>query len=56
VFEVDLATDGVDFKGLKDKPLTVTMVDGRGQSETTITLEKTAADPSAAAGLETKTP
>jgi DsbC/DsbD-like thiol-disulfide interchange protein len=38
VFEVDL-TDGVDIKDLKGKPLTVTMVDGKGQSETTITLE-----------------
>lgn len=37
-FEVDLA-DGVDIKDLKGKPLTVTMVDGKGQSETTITLE-----------------
>lgn len=38
VFEVDL-TDGVDIKDLKGKPLTVTMVDGKGQSETTITLD-----------------
>ena len=38
VFEVDL-TDGVDIKDLKGKPLTVTMVDGKGQSEATITLE-----------------
>lgn len=38
VFEVDL-TDGVDIKDLKGKPLTVTMVDGKGQSETTIALE-----------------
>jgi DsbC/DsbD-like thiol-disulfide interchange protein len=38
VFEVDLS-DGVDLKELKDKPLTVTMVDGKGQSETTITLK-----------------
>jgi DsbC/DsbD-like thiol-disulfide interchange protein len=38
VFEVDL-TDGVDIKDLKGKPLTVTMIDGKGQSETTITLE-----------------
>lgn len=38
VFEVDL-TDGVDIKDLKGKPLTVTMVDGKGQSETTITIE-----------------
>ncbi|HXE02800.1 MAG TPA: protein-disulfide reductase DsbD domain-containing protein [Hyphomicrobium sp.] len=38
VFEVDL-TDGVDLKNLKGKPLTVTMIDGKGQSETTITLE-----------------
>ena len=38
VFEVDL-TDGVDLKDLKGKPLTVTMIDGKGQSETTITLE-----------------
>ncbi|MBS0267608.1 MAG: hypothetical protein JSS54_01370 [Proteobacteria bacterium] len=38
VFEVDL-TDGVDVKDLKGKPLTVTMIDGKGQSETTITLE-----------------
>lgn len=39
VFEVDLAADGVDLKDLKGKPLTVTMVDGKGQSETTITLD-----------------
>jgi len=38
VFEVDL-TDGVDIKDLKGKPLTVTMLDDKGQSETTITLE-----------------
>lgn len=38
VFEVDLS-DGVDIKDLKEKPLTVTMVDGKGQSETTITLK-----------------
>jgi len=38
VFEVDL-TDGVNIKDLKGKPLTVTMIDGKGQSETTITLE-----------------
>lgn len=38
VFEVDL-TDGVDIKDLRGKPLTVTMIDGNGQSETTITLE-----------------
>lgn len=38
VFEVDL-TDGVDIKDLKGKPLKVTMIDGKGQSETTITLE-----------------
>jgi DsbC/DsbD-like thiol-disulfide interchange protein len=38
VFEVDL-TDGVDIKDLTGKPLTVTMVDAKGQSETTITLE-----------------
>lgn len=38
VFEVDL-TDGVDIKDLKGKPLMVTMIDGKGQSETTITLE-----------------
>jgi len=37
-FEVDL-TNGVDIKDLEGKPLTVTMVDGKGQSETTITLE-----------------
>jgi DsbC/DsbD-like thiol-disulfide interchange protein len=37
-FEVDL-TDGVNIKDLKGKPLTVTMIDGKGQSETTITLE-----------------
>lgn len=37
-FEVDL-TDGVDIKDLKGKPLTVTMIDDKGQSETTITLE-----------------
>ena len=37
-FEVDL-TDGVDIKDLKGKPLTITMVDGKGQSEATITLE-----------------
>lgn len=36
-FEVDLS--GVDLKDLKGKPLTVTMVDANGQSETTITLE-----------------
>ncbi|MET0639265.1 MAG: protein-disulfide reductase DsbD domain-containing protein [Hyphomicrobium sp.] len=38
VFEVDL-TDGVNIKDLKGKPLTVTLIDGRGQSEATITLE-----------------
>ncbi len=38
VFEVDL-TDGVDIKDLKGKPLTVTMIDAKGQSETTITLK-----------------
>jgi DsbC/DsbD-like thiol-disulfide interchange protein len=38
VFEVDL-TDGVNVKDLKGKPLTVTMADEKGQSETTITLE-----------------
>ncbi len=38
VLEVDL-TDGVDLKDLKGKPLTVTMIDAKGQSETTITLE-----------------
>lgn len=38
IFEVDL-TDGVDIKDLKGKSLTVTMIDGTGQSETTITLE-----------------
>ena len=38
IFEIDL-TDGVDIKDLRGKPLTVTMLDGRGQSETTITLE-----------------
>jgi DsbC/DsbD-like thiol-disulfide interchange protein len=38
VFEVSL-TDGVDIKDLKGKPLTVTMVDDKGQSETTITLQ-----------------
>ena len=38
VFEVDLSDD-VDINNLKGKPLTVTMVDGKGQSETTITLK-----------------
>jgi DsbC/DsbD-like thiol-disulfide interchange protein len=38
IFDVDL-TDGVDIKELKGKPLTVTMVDAKGQSEATITLE-----------------
>jgi DsbC/DsbD-like thiol-disulfide interchange protein len=38
VFDVDL-TDGVDIKDLKGKPLIVTLVDAKGQSETTITLE-----------------
>ena len=38
VFEVDLSVD-VDLKDLKGKALTVTMVDGKGQSETTITLK-----------------
>ena len=38
VFEVDLS-DGVDIKDLKGKPLTVTTIDGKGQAETTITLE-----------------
>jgi len=38
VFEVDLS-DGIDINQLKGKPLTVTMVDGKGQSETTITLK-----------------
>jgi DsbC/DsbD-like thiol-disulfide interchange protein len=37
-FEVDL-TNGVDIKELKGKALTVTMTDGKGQSETTISLE-----------------
>ena len=35
VFEVDL-TDGVNIKDLKGEPLTVTMIDGKGQSETTM--------------------
>lgn len=39
LFEVDL-TDGVNIKDLKGKPLTVTMIDAKGQSETTIVLEK----------------
>jgi DsbC/DsbD-like thiol-disulfide interchange protein len=39
VFEVDL-TDGVNIKDLKGKPLTVTMIDAKGQSEATIVLEK----------------
>lgn len=39
IFEVDL-TDGVNIKDLKGKPLTVTMIDAKGQSETTIVLEK----------------
>jgi DsbC/DsbD-like thiol-disulfide interchange protein len=38
VFEIDL-TDGVDIKDLRGKPLTVTTVDGVGQSETSIKLE-----------------
>lgn len=38
VFEVDLS-DGVNIKDLEGKPLTVTMVDAKGQSEATITLE-----------------
>lgn len=38
VFEVDL-TDGVNIKDLKGKPLTITMIDSKGQSEKTITLE-----------------
>lgn len=38
VFEVDL-TDGVNINDLKGKPLTVTMIDAGGQSETTIKLE-----------------
>jgi DsbC/DsbD-like thiol-disulfide interchange protein len=38
VLEVDL-TDGVDLKDLKGKPLAITTVDSKGQSETTITLE-----------------
>jgi DsbC/DsbD-like thiol-disulfide interchange protein len=38
MFEVDL-TDGVNIKDLLGKPLKVTMVDAKGQSETTITLE-----------------
>jgi DsbC/DsbD-like thiol-disulfide interchange protein len=38
VFAVDL-TDGVNIKDLTGKPLTVTMIDAKGQSETTITLE-----------------
>jgi DsbC/DsbD-like thiol-disulfide interchange protein len=37
-FEIALS-DGVDIKDLKGKPLRITLVDGRGQSETTITLE-----------------
>jgi DsbC/DsbD-like thiol-disulfide interchange protein len=38
VFEVNLA-DGVDMKDLQGKPLTVTLIDGKGEAETTITLE-----------------
>lgn len=38
VFVVDLA-DGVNVKDLKGKPLTVTMIDAKGQSEATIVLE-----------------
>ncbi len=37
-FEVDL-TDGVDLKEIKNKLLAVTLVDGKGQSETKIKLE-----------------
>ncbi len=37
VYEVDL-TDGVDIKDLKTKPIKVTLVGGKGQSETSITL------------------
>ena len=37
-FTLDL-TDGVELKDLKGKPLSVTLVDGKGQSETTIKLE-----------------
>lgn len=37
-FTVDLS-DGVNIKDLKGKPLKVTLVDGKGQSETTIKLE-----------------
>lgn len=37
VFEVDL-TDGVDIKDLEGKPITVTLVGSKGQSETSITL------------------
>jgi DsbC/DsbD-like thiol-disulfide interchange protein len=38
VFDVDLA-DGVNIKDLKGKPLTITMIDAKGQSEKTIILE-----------------
>ncbi|MEQ1652719.1 MAG: protein-disulfide reductase DsbD domain-containing protein [Hyphomicrobium sp.] len=37
VFEIDL-TDGVDIKDLQGKPITVTLVGSKGQSETSITL------------------
>ncbi len=37
VYEVDL-TDGVDLKDLKDKPVLITLVGGKGQSETAIVL------------------
>ncbi len=38
IFEVDL-TDGVDIKDIKGKPLAVTLVDGKGQSEAKIKLK-----------------
>lgn len=38
VFEVDL-TDGVDIKDLKGKTLTVTLVDGKGQSEAPLVMD-----------------
>jgi DsbC/DsbD-like thiol-disulfide interchange protein len=37
VFEVDL-TDGADIKDLTGKPISITLIGGKGQSETTITL------------------
>jgi DsbC/DsbD-like thiol-disulfide interchange protein len=37
-FEVDLS-DGIDVKDLKDQPLTATLISGKGQSESTFSVD-----------------